>query len=80
MKKVVEAVSFKGIKVVVENFISHFFFVNDVLILGDANFEEWKTFHSLLTNFCQALGMVINWKKLCFLAQNIDLELEDKCG
>ena len=80
MKKVVEAGSFKGIKVVVENFISHLFFVDDVLILGDANFEEWKTFHSLLTNFCQALGMVVNCQKSCFLAQNIDPELEDKCG
>ena len=78
MKKAVEVGSFKGIKVIVEIFISHLFFVDDVLILGDANLEEWKTFHSLLTNFFQASGMVINCQKSCFLTQNIDLELEDK--
>jgi hypothetical protein len=75
IKKVVSNGSFKCIKVVVETFISHLLFVDDVLIPGDANYEEWSFLHSLLGNFCKASGMVINCHKSCFLAQSIDLEL-----
>jgi hypothetical protein len=78
IKKAVANGSFKGLKVVVETFISHLLFVDDVLILGDANFEEWSLLHTLLRLFCKASGMVINCHKSCFLAQNIDPELVSK--
>jgi hypothetical protein len=41
MKKAVESGYFKCIKVVVVTLISHLLFVDDVLILGDENYEEW---------------------------------------
>jgi hypothetical protein len=68
MKKVVENGYFKGIKVAIATFISHLLFVDDVLILGDANYEEWSYFHSLLRNFCKSSGMIVNCHKSYFLA------------
>jgi hypothetical protein len=75
IKKAVSNGSFKGIKIVVDTFISHLLFVDDVLILGNANFEEWSTFHTILRLFCKASGMVINCQKSCFIAQNIEPDL-----
>jgi hypothetical protein len=78
MKKAMEAGTFHGIKVASETIISHLFFLDDVLILGIGNFEDWMAFQSILTKFCLATGMDVNCHKLCFLAQNIDSGLEKK--
>jgi hypothetical protein len=40
IKKVVSKGSFKGIKIVVDTFISHLLFVDDVLILGNDNLKS----------------------------------------
>jgi hypothetical protein len=72
IKKAVANGSFKGLKVVVDTYISHLLFVDDVLILGDQNFEEWYLLHTLLRIFCKASSMILNCHKSCFLAQNID--------
>jgi hypothetical protein len=65
--------SFKGLKVVVNTFISHLLFVDDVLILGAGKLEYWMTLNSILSKFCSATGMIINQHKSVFLVQNIDL-------
>jgi hypothetical protein len=76
MIQAVNTGSFQGLKVVVSTFISHLFFVDDVLILGAGKFDDWLTFKTILTNFCFASGMVVNCQKSCFLVQNIDQSLE----
>jgi hypothetical protein len=64
--------SFQGLKVVARTFISHLFFVDDVLIFGASKFDDWLTFKTILTNFYFSFGMVVNYQKSCFLIQNID--------
>jgi hypothetical protein len=60
IKKVASSGSFKGVKLAVDTFITHLLFVDDVLILGNGNIEEWTTLYSILEHLCQASGMVIN--------------------
>jgi hypothetical protein len=68
--------TFQGLKVVVSTFISHLFFVDDVLILGSGKLEYWLTFKYILSKFCSASGMVVNCHKSVFLVQNIDQNLK----
>jgi hypothetical protein len=72
LKKACTEGSFKGIKVATGIIISHLFFVDDVLILGSGNHEDWVAFKLLLASFCKASGMEINCQKSCFLVHNID--------
>jgi hypothetical protein len=60
LKQAVETRSFQGLKVVVGTYISHIFFVDDVLILGAGKYEDWMVFKTILSNFCQASGMDVN--------------------
>jgi len=48
MTQVVTTVSFQGLKVAFNIFISHILFVNDVLIMGARKFEYWMTLKSIL--------------------------------
>jgi hypothetical protein len=50
--------------------ILHILFVDDVLILTEANLAEWTHIHSIISTFCAASGLVINLKKSLFLALN----------
>jgi len=70
--------NFHGLKVATETIISHMFFVDDVLILGIGNLEDWMEFKSILSSFCLASGMDVNCKKSCFLAHNIDPILKQR--
>jgi hypothetical protein len=78
LKKVVVEGDFHGLKVATETIVSHLLFVDDVLILGSGNYEDWMEFKTILTSFCIASGMDINCQKSCFLAQNIDPSLEQR--
>jgi hypothetical protein len=69
LKKVVVEGDFHGLKVATETIVSHLLFVDDVLILGIGNYEDWMEFKTILTSFCIASGMDINCQKLCFLAR-----------
>jgi hypothetical protein len=78
IKKAVENGSFKGLKVVVETFISHCYLLMMSSSWGMQILKNGLSLHSLLRNFCKASGMIINCHKSCFLAQNIDPELVSK--
>ena len=67
-----------GLKVAIETIVSHLLFVDDVLILGSGNYEDWMEFQTILISFCITSSMDINCQKLCFLAQNIDPSLEQR--
>ena len=49
-----------GIKVVGSIFISHTFFVDDVLLFGDGSLLEWMHYKSLIDLLCGITEMTIN--------------------
>jgi hypothetical protein len=61
----------KGIKIAGLTYILHILFVDDVLILSNANMVEWTTIHSLLISFCDVSGLEINVHKSVFLVSNV---------
>jgi hypothetical protein len=78
LKKIQAEGRIKGIKVSILVKILHLFFVDDVLILKNANLNEWKEISKILNIFCSASGLQINWFKSTFhyaniTAQNLDL-------
>ena len=60
-----------GIKVAASIYISHIFFVDDVLLFGDGSLLEWMHYKSLIDLFCGASRMSINPQKFVFGAHNI---------
>jgi hypothetical protein len=60
----------KGIKVAGLTHILHILFVDDVLILSNANLAEWTIIHSILNTFCVVSGLEINVHKSVFLVSN----------
>lgn len=60
-----------GIKVAGSIFISHIFFVDDVILFGDSSLLEWMHYKSLIDLFCGATRMTINTQKSAFGAHNI---------
>lgn len=46
--------------------ILHLFFVDDVLIMTTASVEEWLEIKLILSSFCRASGLCINWSKYIF--------------
>jgi hypothetical protein len=75
MKKASSKGKFYGIKVAKGVAITHLLFVDDAVILGVGFVEEWNVLKQLLSIFCQASGMEINYQKPCFLYNNIEVEL-----
>jgi hypothetical protein len=66
----------KGIKVAGLTHILHILFVDDVLILSNANLAEWTTIHSILISFCDVSGLEINVHKSVFLVSNVQDPLQ----
>ena len=58
-----EARKFHGIKVATETFISHLFFVDDILILGIDSLEDWMEFQTTLKKLCLTYGIEVNCQK-----------------
>jgi hypothetical protein len=46
--------------------ILHLFFIDDVLIMTNDSLQEWKEIKDILTTFCSASGLKINWTKSTF--------------
>jgi hypothetical protein len=46
--------------------ILHLFFVDDVLIISKASPDEWQEIKNILSIFCRASGLMINWSKSIF--------------
>jgi hypothetical protein len=76
--KVVADGTFHGLKIATETIVSHLLFVDNGLIIGSWNYEDWMDFQTILTSFFFASGMDINCQKSCFLAQNIETSLEHR--
>jgi hypothetical protein len=74
----------KGVKVVGLTHILHILFVDDVLILTNANIVEWTIIHSILTSFYDVSGLEINATKFVFLVSNaqdtLKFELKELFG
>jgi len=51
--------------------ILHLFFIDDVLIFSKASVEEWSEIKRILTTFCRASGLCINWSKSLFYHSGI---------
>jgi hypothetical protein len=47
--------------------ITHFIFVDDVIILGIGNIIEWKAYKEVLDLFCKLTGMSFSPQKYLFL-------------
>jgi hypothetical protein len=78
LKEAVEDGTFHGLKVATNSIISHLLFVDDALILRIGKYEDWMALQSILTSFCLASGMDINYQKSFFLAHNIEPSLEKR--
>jgi hypothetical protein len=66
---------FSGIKITKGISITHLFFVDDVVILGKGSLGDWIKLKQLLSLFCLASGMEVNYQKSCFLYNCIEEEL-----
>jgi hypothetical protein len=65
-----EWVKEKNIEVILvarELYITHLMFVDDVILFGNGNLDEWEVFKDVLELFCQATGMIFITQKLLFL-------------
>ena len=60
----------KGVELSLILKITHFLFVDDVLLFGEGTFEEWKIYKSILDKFCRDSGMAISEVNL--LSWNLD--------
>jgi hypothetical protein len=47
--------------------ITHLMFVDDVILFGSGNFEEWEAFKEVMDLFCKATGMDFSPQKSSFL-------------
>ena len=47
--------------------ITHLLFVDDVILFGNGNIDEWEVFKEILTLFCKATGMAFSPQKSSFL-------------
>jgi len=76
MTQVMASGNLQGLKVAVSTSISHIIFIDNVLILGSGKLEYWMNLKTILSNFCTATRMAINFHKSIFLFQNIDPNLK----
>ena len=56
----------KGVKLSGAIFLTHTPFVNDVMIFGRGDLDEWRTIKGLTDSFCSAFGMSFNPVKSYF--------------
>ena len=57
-------VNFTGIKISSSLKITHLIFVDDVIIFGVGNIDEWKSLHDIFNIFFSALGMDISMENI----------------
>ena len=60
-----------GIKFSDDDIITHFLFVDDVILFGLDNIEDWKIMFYLLDLFCNAIVMEFNIKKSSYFTYNV---------
>ena len=58
--------------------LTHFLFVDDVILIGVGTIEEWSAYKGALDLFCLASGMSISSLKSSFLYQNVDTDIMEK--
>ena len=63
--------SIKGVKVAGGLFITHTFFVADVIIFGSSSIEEWQRIKCFIELFCKAFRISISSHKSCFKFCNV---------
>jgi hypothetical protein len=71
LKKGKDEGKLSGVKVSRLVKILHLFFVDDVLIMTNASIEEWSEIKHILSSFCRASGLCINWSKSIFYHSRI---------
>lgn len=74
IQSLVEEGSWKPIRITKEGIgISHLFFVDDVLLFSQANYEQMELIAGTLNDFCTVCGMKVNLEKLrMFCSKNVD--------
>jgi hypothetical protein len=55
--------SISGLKIARLTKILHLLFVDDILILSNANLVEWREIDKLISLFCKASGLAVNLSK-----------------
>ena len=68
----------KGIQITPSQFITHFFFVDDVILFVLGNMEEWSAYKEALDLFCSATGMKISNEKSSLLFNEVDEDIRSK--
>ena len=53
----------RGVKVLAHHFLTHSFFVDDVLIFGDGTSQECYEYKEILKLFFRSSGMEVNFLK-----------------
>ena len=61
----------KGIKLCQNISITHFFFVDDVLLFGLYSLEESRYYKGLINIFCKVSGMTVSSKKAILIQSNM---------
>jgi len=54
--------------------LTHLLFVDDVLLFGRLCALEWKWYYRIISEFCLATGMEINYEKSCFYSKGEALD------
>ena len=57
----------QGIKISNSVFITHFIFLDDVILFGKGTLAEWVLFVEIVSLFCVAFGMEVSLSKYSFL-------------
>ena len=66
---------FEGIKIAANLNITHLLFVDDILIFCNGSIREEAILSELLTLFCKATGMQINFQKSTITTLNLEEEV-----
>ena len=61
-------------------YLTHIFFVDDVLLFGDGSLLEWLHFKSLIDLFCSSAAMLVSVRKSAFGFMNISQEAISSIG
>jgi len=66
----------RGVRVSNNHSLTHLLFVDGVLLFGMNCALEWRRYHQIFKDFCDATGMEINLNKSCFLSLEDEMDLE----
>ena len=55
--------------------LNHLLFVDDVVLFGKGNLEEWEAYKENMDLFCSSSGMSINLDKFDYLFNNLNEEV-----